>query len=322
MKNHLVVSLAYDGLCMFEFGCTVEVFGIPRPELEVEWYDFAVCGIEPGMLRSTAGVGVHAPHGLDVAARADTIIVSGWRGVDSEVPAELVRVLREAHGRGARLVSICSGAFVLGAAGLLDGRRATTHWRYAGALAARFPRAIVEPDALYVDEGRIVTSAGSAAGLDMMLHLVRRDHGARVCNTVARRLVIPPHREGGQAQFVSRPVPATENSRLHRVIEHMRLHATSQHRMDEMAAMAAMSPRSFFRKFREAVGMSPYEWLVRERIAIAKELLEDGRLSIDRVSDAAGFGSTETFRHHFRRVVGRGPADYRRSFSVGLQDAA
>src|SRR5215467_416563 len=197
-----VVAIAYEGLCTFEFGIAVEVFGLPRPELDVQWYRFRVCSFEPGPVRATGGFLLYAAAGPAALRWADTIIIPGWRGDDEQPPDALLRALRAAHRRGARLVSICSGAFVLAAAGLLDGKRATTHWRYVDQLKARFPNVQVEPDVLYVDEGSILTSAGSAAGLDLCLHLVRLDYGAEVANSVARRLVIPPHRDGGQAQYI------------------------------------------------------------------------------------------------------------------------
>ena len=217
--------------------------------------------------------------------------------------------------RGARLLSICSGAFVLAAAGVLDGRRATTHWIHAEALRRRHPAVEVSPDVLYIDEGRVVTGAGAAAGLDMMLHVVRRDHGARIANHVARHLVIPPYREGGQAQFAERPMPQVADSRLSRVISWMREHARDDLRIEAVAAMAAMSPRTFFRKFREATGMAPYDWLIHERVAITRQLLEEARLSVEQIATEAGFGAAETMRHHFRRIVGRSPLDYRRTFA-------
>ncbi|MBA3676914.1 MAG: transcriptional regulator FtrA [Sphingosinicella sp.] len=315
MKDHLVALLAYDGLCAFEFGCAVEIFGLARPELEIPWYDFKVCGIEPGPLRSIAGMTMMAPHGLEQLASARTIIIPGWRGVDAPVPEELIAILRDSHERGARIASVCSGAFVLAATGLLDGRRATTHWRYAAALARNYPAIEVDPDILYADEGSLITSAGSAAGIDMMLHLIRRDHGAKICNLVARRLVTQPHREGGQAQFIDRPVPAVRDSRLAGVLDYIRRSPAEDHEIGDLAARAAMSPRSFFRKFRSAVGMSPYEWLTRERVEIAKELLEESDQSIDQIAEESGFGATETLRYHFRRIVGKSPSDYRSLFS-------
>jgi AraC family transcriptional activator FtrA len=223
--------------------------------------------------------------------------------------------LRRAHQRGARLCSICSGVFVLAAAGVLDGRRATTHWRYLERLGARYPRIRVEPNALYVDEGTVLTSAGSAAGLDMLLHLVRRDFGARIANQVAQRLVIPPHREGGQAQFVPRPMAADERGRLARLMDFIRAHPAKAHTLASLAARAAMSIRTLQREFTAATGVAPYEWVVRERIQCAKELLETTRLSAQGVAVRVGMGSAESLRHHFRQRVGTTPGQYRRRFS-------
>ena len=206
MNPHFVVALAYDRLCTFEFGCTVELFALERPELDVDWYRFAVCAVEPGIIRAAGGITVQAPYAPELLAQADTIVIPGWRDADEAPPPALLALLRAAHARGARLCSICSGVFVLAAAGLLDGQRATTHWRYAEKLAQRYPRVRVEPDHLYVDNGQVITAAGSAAGLDMLLHVVRRDYGARIGNLVAQRLVVAPHREGGQAQFLPRPL--------------------------------------------------------------------------------------------------------------------
>src|SRR5689334_8425558 len=217
LENRLVVALAYDGLCTFEFGVAAEIFGLDRPEMGNAWYRFRVAAIEPGPLRALGGISVAADGGLALVENAGTIIVPGWRGADSPVPQRLLKALRRAHKRGARLLSFCSGVFVLAATGLLDGRRATTHWRYSDALASAYPEVTVVPDVLYVDEGNVLTAAGSAAGIDLSLHLVRRDWGAAAANSVARRLVVPCHRDGGQAQFIEAPVPeATEGGRLGR----------------------------------------------------------------------------------------------------------
>jgi AraC family transcriptional activator FtrA len=216
------------------------------------------------------------------------------------------------------MVSICSGAFVLAAAGVLDGKRATTHWRYAERLARRYPALTVEPNALYVDEGQVLTSAGSAAGLDMLLHLVRTDYGPKVANLVAQRLVIPPHREGGQAQFVPRPLPRGDAGRLAKLMDWIRAHPAYPHSVESMAKRSAMSPRTLHRQFHDATGLSPYDWIVRERVAIAKEMLETSQAAVSRIADQAGFGSEESFRRHFRRVAGVSPAAYRRQFSRRL----
>lgn len=313
--NRAVAALAYDGLCTFEFGVAVEVFGLPRPELP-EWYRFTVCAAEPGPLRAIGGVQVTAGAGLEGLDQAGTIVVPGWRDIREAPPEPLLAALQRAHGRGARLVSICSGVFVLAAAGVLAGRRATTHWRYAEALAARYPDIRVVPDVLYVDEGQVLTSAGSAAGLDLCLHIVRRDWGARVANQVARRLVVPPHREGGQAQFVDRPVGAEDRPRLAALFDWARQHLAEDLPLDRLADRAGMSLRTFLRRFRDATGTTPAEWLVGERLRLAREMLETTAWPVERIATECGFGSADTLRHHFRRRLATSPARYRASFNL------
>jgi AraC family transcriptional activator FtrA len=314
VKNHLVVALAYDKLCTFEFGCAVELFALDRPELGVDWYRFAVCAAEPGKIRAAGGITVEAPYSLRMLAKADTIIVPGWRDADELPPEPLLKKIREAYQRGARICSICSGVFVLAAAGILDGKTVTTHWRYAEKLARRYPSLTVHPSALYVDEGQIITSAGSAAGLDMLLHLVRKDYGAKVANQVAQRLVIPPHREGGQAQFVPRPIADDESGRLSHLLDWIRSNPALEHSIVSLAKRAAMSERTLQRQFTELTGYSPYDWLIRERVATAKDLLASSDNSLARVTELAGFGSEESLRRHFKRLVGTSPIAYRRQF--------
>jgi len=316
MKNHLVVALAYDGLCTFEFGCAVEVFSLERPELGVDWYRFAACAQSRGTVRAAGGISVQVPHGLAMLARADTIIIPGWQDVDVAPPPALLRRLVAAHARGARIATICSGVFVLAATGLLDGKAATTHWRYAETLQQRHPAIDVRPNSIYVDEGSLLTSAGSAAGLDMMLHLVRRDHGPRVANQVAQRLVVPPHRLGDQAQFVARPVPQDEAARLARLMDWVRAHPTQDWTLASLADRAAMSVRTLQRQFQQSLGMSPVDWLVRERVELARQLLETSTRPLAHVSSLAGFGSEESFRRHFRLATGVSPMAYRRQFGV------
>ena len=313
--KHKVVALAYDRLCTFEFGCVVELFALPRPELGLPWYEFAVCAAERGPLRATGGIELRVRHSLRLLDGADTIVIPGWRDPAEAPPQRLLEKLRAAAARGARLCSICSGVFVLAAAGLLDGRRATTHWRYAAQLAAGYPRIRVEPNALYVDEGRVLTSAGSAAGLDMLLHLVRSDFGAKIANQVAQRLVLPPHRDGGQAQFVPRPLAADGRGRLARLMDFVRARPGEPHSVASLAARAAMSPRTLQREFTASTGLAPHRWLVAERIELAKELLETTRLTAQGIAARVGLGSAESLRHHFRRRVGTTPAQYRRRFS-------
>lgn len=314
LANPLVACLLYDDLCTFEMGIAVEIFGLPRPELGPHWYRFVTCAAEPDRaLKATGGLRLLAEAGLDVLERAGTILIPGWRGGPAS-PA-LLAALQAAHDRGARLVSICSGAFLLAEAGLLDGRRVTTHWRYAAELKARHPALKVEPDVLYIDEGRLLTSAGSAAGIDLCLHLVRRDHGPEVANQVARRLVVPPHRNGGQAQFVERPVPSRPDSRLAELIATLEARLEEHFTVAAMAAMAAMSERTFVRRFREATGQSPGDWLVCARVERARELLEAGVASIEEAARLSGFGGAATLRHHFRRKLGVSPGEYRARFA-------
>ena len=314
MKKHLVVALAYDRLCTFEFGCTVELFALERPELDVDWYDFAVCAVEPGPIRAAGGITVQAPYAPELLALADTIVVPGWRDADEAPPPALLELIRAAHRRGARLCSICSGVFVLAAAGVLDGQRATTHWRYADKLALRYPRIDVQPDHLYVDTGQVITAAGSAAGLDMLLHVVRRDHGARIGNLVAQRLVVAPHREGGQAQFLPRPMAQGEQGRLSKLMDWLRSHPELPHTVASMAERAAMSPRTLQRQFQQATGLGAVEWLIRERVAIVKEMLEVPDVPLAQIAEKAGFGSEESLRHHFRRLAATTPGAYRKRF--------
>ena len=254
--------------------------------------------------------------------QAGTIIVPGWRGADSPVPERLLEALRRAHRRGARLLSFCSGVFVLAATGLLDGRRATTHWRYSERLARAYPAIKVQPDVLYVDEGNVLTAAGSAAGIDLSLHLIRRDWGPAAANSVARRLVVPSHRDGGQAQFIEAPVPqAREGGRLGQVLERMRAEPASDASLAKLARAAGMSRRTFMRRFKASTGTTPGAWLANARIARARELLEYTASDIEAIATAAGFGSAATLRHHFRKQVKVSPSAYRRRFGIPDADA-
>ena len=312
-----VAVLAYDGLCTFEFGTACEVFGLPRPEIGTGWYRYAVCGIEPGPLRAAGGLTVVVDHGLAILEEADLIVVPGWRGIETPVPEDLVAALVAAHARGARVMSLCSGVAVLAASGLLSGRKATTHWRYAPAVARRYPDIALDPNVLYVDEGQVLTAAGSAAGIDLCLHVVRRDFGPRIANQVARRLVVPPHREGGQAQYIEAPVLLErEGTRLGPMIEGMRQHPGETVSLAVAARRAGMSLRTFQRRFAAATGVPPGEWRVAERLRLARDLLErPGTVSLDDVALVSGFGSLASMRHHFRERLGTSPQAYRRTFS-------
>ena len=312
-----VSVLLYDGMSAFELGIVTEVFGLPRPELDVDWYSLSVCQAGTAPVRMVGGASIVADHGLDVFAAADTVIVPGVADVHGEVPAAVVTALQSAHGRGARMVSICSGAFALAAAGLLDGRRTATHWRYAELLIRRFPEVLVDADVLYVDDGDVLTSAGSAAGLDLSLHLVRNDFGPAVANAVARRLVIPPHRDGGQAQFIESPIPAaSDDDRIARSMEWVAGHLTAAVTVGGLARLAHMSERSYVRHFVRAAGVSPIRWVNERRVQASLELLETTDLPVETVAAAVGFDSPVTFRQHFGRSMGTPPSAYRRSFRV------
>ena len=254
--------------------------------------------------------------GLDLLAKACTIIIPGWHDIEAPVPTALVRALRSAHKRGARLLSICSGSVVLAATGLLDGRRMTTHWRFAAQLQQRFPRTQVDPHVLYVDEGSILTSAGSASGLDLCLYLVRRDFGAAVANQVACRLIIPPHREGGQAQYVERPIDRRERGTLSPLLERLQRRLHEPITNAQLTKEAAMSERTLIRRFRATTGMTPADWLTRARIDRVRELLEDTTLSISDIAMRTGLGTPSTLRHHFRKRLGLSPVAYRLQFAM------
>ncbi|MCY1514897.1 HTH-type transcriptional regulator CdhR [compost metagenome] len=310
----LVVSIAFRGLSLFEAGIAAEVFGAERPELPAPLYRYAVAQAEPGPLRTNGGVRMRADAGLDLLARARWIVVPGWRDVHERPPQRLLDALVAAHARGSQLLSICSGAFVLAAAGLLDGRPATTHWRYVDSFRAQYPQVQLDPDVLYVDDGDIVTSAGSAAGIDACLHVVRKDHGTDIANLVARTMVSSPHRSGGQAQYIPAPVPSRSQAGLSRVLDWARNHLGQPLSIPELAGQATMSERTFLRRFHEEVGMTPKAWLIQQRVFAAQRLLEATIAPIDDIALACGFGSIEAFRLAFRKTTGVAPSVYRERF--------
>ena|SRR6266508_6672262 len=318
MPGPTVAVLAYPGMSAFETGIVTEVFGLPRPELDVAWYRLLVCAERPGPIPVVGGAALHTPYGLADFAAAGTVIVPGVPDVHADPSPELVAALRRAHARGARLVSICSGAFALAGAGLLDGRPATTHWRYAALLRRRYPLVKVDPDVLYVDDGDVLTSAGSAAGLDLAVHLVRRDFGPTVANAVARRLVIPPHRDGGQAQFIAAPVPHDpDDDRVARSMAWAVAHLAEPVTVAALARVAHMSTRSYLRHFARCSGTSPIRWLVAQRIQASLPLLEAGAVPVEEVGARVGFAHPATFRHHFTRAMRTSPSAYRRAFRGG-----
>ncbi|WP_043715439.1 helix-turn-helix domain-containing protein [Kutzneria sp. 744] len=306
-----VALAAADGMRHLELAVACEVFGADLSGVVAPWYEVVVCASD------TVRIGrfrLEPDHGLDRLAHADTVIVPALADVDADPPADLVDAVRAAHEAGARVVSLCTGAFVLAAAGLLDGRRATTHWAHTGALAARHPRVEVDPDVLYVDSGSVLTSAGKAAAMDLCLHLVRSDHGSAIANTIARSLVVPPHRAGGQAQFVTAPVPAQDNHPLAELLPWATQRLDQPMTVEDLARRANMSSRNLGRHFRSVTGATPLQWLLTQRIRHAQELLETTDDSVDAIAAAVGMGTAATLRRHFNRTVGVPPDAYRRTF--------
>jgi transcriptional regulator GlxA family with amidase domain len=311
---HTVAILTLPDVVPFDLVIPGQIFGDSTPHGGVAKYRMLLCGAAPGLVPMAGGVPVGVPLGLKALTEADTIVIPGRSMADAPVAPEVVEALGEASLRGARLVSICTGAFVLGEATALDGRRATTHWAHADNLARRYPKASVDPKVLYVDDGSVLTSAGMAAGIDLCLHVVRGDHGAEVANAIARRMVVPPHRTGGQAQFIEQPVPVTRDTNLQRTqawaLEHLHEALTVEH----LARNANMSPRHFARRFHAELGTAPLRWLLTERVRLAQRLLEQTDLPVQRIAERAGFGSAIALRRHFAREAGTTPLEYRRVF--------
>ncbi|WP_433793676.1 transcriptional regulator FtrA [Actinoplanes sp. CA-252034] len=314
-RGPTVTVLAYEGMSVFELGIVTEVFGLPRPEFDRPWYDLTICAEAPGPVRVVGGAALHTEHGLDVFATGETVIVPGVPDVRADPSPALVAAIRTAHRRGARVMSICSGAFALAGAGLLDGRRATTHWRYAEALRTRHPAVEVDAEVLYLDDGDVLTSAGSAAGLDLCLHVVRLDHGPAIANAVARRLVVQPHRDGGQAQFIEAPIPDDPaDDRLSRSMEWALGNLSAPISVEVLARRAHMSERTYLRHFARATGTTPIRWLIGQRVHASLALLETSGAPIEEVAAAVGFESPVTFRHHFTQAMRTSPSAYRRAF--------
>lgn len=313
---HRVAILAYDGLCTFEFGIAVEMFALARPELD-GWYHSTVCSLEGRPLKAVGGITVNARTSFRYLLKADTIVIPGWKKPIEMPSSQLIDTLRNAHQRGARLISFCVGSFVLAATGLLDGRSATTHWRFADEMKRRFPAVNVRPDVLYVDEGRVLTAAGSAAGIDLCLHVIRKDFGAAVANNVARRAVVPPHREGGQVQFVHKPIEEALHPWLSHLLAWAQTKLDSRITIEEMARRSNTSKRTLSRRFRLATGLTPLGWLNGLRVRHAQVLLETTALSVEEVAVHCGFGSAPVFRHHFRKRVRLSPSAYRERFHRG-----
>jgi transcriptional regulator GlxA family with amidase domain len=309
---HSVAVAVTPGAPLFETSVAFEVFGMSPPDGVAVWYEVRACAVGNGPIRLASGFVLDGHHGIDDLVGADTVIVPA--APELEAPPALAEAVRTAHDRGARLASICSGAFVLAAAGLLDGRRATTHWRYAAELARRHPSIVVDPAVLYVEDGGIFTSAGTAAGLDLCLELVRRDHGAAAANAVARRLVVPPHRDGGQAQYVATAVPTGDQLGIAPLLEWALGRIDRPITVADLAAQAHMSPRTLVRRFGDATGTTPLRWLTMQRIRLAQQLLETTEIPVERVAGLSGLGSPANFRSRFRQTLGVTPSAYRQTF--------
>ncbi|WP_240810032.1 GlxA family transcriptional regulator [Actinomadura sp. WMMA1423] len=316
LAMHVVAVLALDGVVAFDLAVPGQVFGVTTTSEDVPLYETRVCA-PPGGVETSAVLGrirVEAPFGLDALAAADTIVVPGHDDVRSEPPAAVLDALRDAATRGARIASICVGAFVLAAAGLLDGRRATTHWRFADELARRFPGVDLDPSVLYVDGGQVLTSAGVAAGIDLCLHMVRRDHGSATAARTARRIIMPPQRDGGQAQFIRHDDPPDARAALQPLLAWLEANLHRPLTLDDIARHASVSVRTLTRRFRDQTGTTPQQWLSRARVHRAQQLLESTDLPVERVAAEAGFGSPVTLRAHFSRRVGASPLAYRSAF--------
>ncbi|WP_333777379.1 GlxA family transcriptional regulator [Streptomyces sp. IBSBF 3136] len=310
-----VVAVLLDGVNPFELAVVCEVFGTDRSDEGLPVYDFAVASAEGRTLRSNAGFSLHVEHGLERLDSADLIAVpAGSHYASRPFPPELLDALRRGVDRGARVLSVCSGVFMLAAAGLLEGRRCAVHWHHADELARQYPRLTVEPDVLYVDEDPVITSAGTAAGIDACLHLVRKEQGPEVANRIARRMVVPPHRDGGQAQFIERPLPKAPCDTVGEVLAWMERHLDREVTVEQLAARAHMAPRTFARRFQQETGTTPYRWILRQRVLLAQELLEGTDETMEAIASRTGFGTAAALRHQFVRALDTTPAAYRRTF--------
>lgn len=310
---HRVAALVRPPQSTFELGCAAQMFGIERAGLPVR-YTFGVCTERPGPIATLAGYDMLVTAGLDALDGADTVVVPGWLPAERPPSPTVVQALRRAHSRGTRVVSICSGAFALAHAGLLDGRKATTHWALADEFAARFPQIPVDPDVLYVDHGDVATSAGAGAGIDLCMHLIRTDLGARYAAQVARTMVMPPHREGGQLQYSAPPHPIQIDGTLAPLLDWIAERLGDPVTIETMAAHARVSPRTLARRFAEQLGTSPGQWLLTQRIAAAQDLLESSDLPLDAIARRVGLSSATNLRRRFLNTLGTTPGAYRRTF--------
>jgi transcriptional regulator GlxA family with amidase domain len=309
-----VSALVLDGVAPFEFGVICEVFGIDRSAQGVPNFDFKVCGPEAGVpVRMSVGATLTPEYDFSSLLGADLVAIPAI--ASSEYPQAALDTLRQAADEGSMILTVCSGAFVAGAAGLLDGRSCTTHWMHADELARRYPTAKVDRNVLYVDDGNLITSAGTAAGIDACLHLVRRELGSAATNTIARRMVVPPQRDGGQRQYIDQPIPVSHSEGFAPQLDWIMANLQRPHTVASLAARAHMSARTFARRFVEETGRTPMQWVTDQRVLYARRMLEETTLDIDRIADKAGFGTATLLRHHFRRLIGITPSDYRRRFA-------
>ena len=310
-----VAAVLVEPATMFELGVVCEVFGLDRTDDGLPAIDFRVCGREPGVpLRvSSPGVRVTPEFGLDGLRGADLVAIPASKKT-RDYPADIIEAIQDAHRAGATILTVCSGAFLAGAAGLLDNRKCTTHWLYVADLARMYPAATIDPDVLFVDEGDLITSAGTAAGIDACLHLVRRELGSSAANAIARRMVVPPQRDGGQRQFIERPVVECSSDSLNSTLTWMAGNLELPLTVEDLAARATMSTRTFARRFAAETGTTPGKWLTNQRVLAAKQLLEETDLGLESIASRCGFGSGALLRHHFNRTVGIAPIEYRRRF--------
>lgn len=315
MRPNSYAVIVFNGINPFHLSVPCIIFRPDANNSQIPDFNVKVCAVDPSPIPTNVGYSIHASHTLAGLRDAETIIVPSWRDTSEVPPKALLNALRKAHQRGAKIVSFCLGAFVLAAAGLLDGRRATTHWKWAAELAERYPQINVEPDVLYVDEGDIVTAAGCAAAIDCCLHLLRTQYGAEVANHIARRMVVPPFRQGGQAQFIEQPVfSSVAPDRLSLVMEWMTQNLDAAHTLDDLAERALMSRRTFTRRFRQVTGTTVGQWLLNQRLALAQRMLEMTDKPIELVAETAGFASPVLFRRCFGQAFGIKPSVYRREF--------
>ncbi|ATL66584.1 helix-turn-helix domain-containing protein [Nocardia terpenica] len=313
MNRHRVVALLQPPQSPFELACAAEIFGTTRPDVPAR-YDFRICAERPGPVQTTIGYAMLVDAGLEALEEADTVIVPGWQPLGTPAQPTVIEALRAAHRRGARIAAICTGAFVIAQAGLLDGRRATTHWRHTALLASTFPDIQVDPDVLYVDLGDVATSAGTGAGIDLCLHLVRSDHGATYAARIAQNMVLPPHRDGSQLQYIPRPAPAWADESLAPLLDWATSRLDSELTVPRLAEHAGLSTRTLARRFTEQLGTSPGQWLLGQRLDAARALLEQTPLPVEAIATRVGLASAVNLRRHFRAHLGTTPGAYRRTF--------